>query len=172
MVVRSGQVRRGDRRGRQPTPAMMVCFFSCTICLLSIAHEVGNRVGLRMAYGEARVEREKLHVVRDKKGIVVSNGDVLASGPAVVARVIMVGGWLASSFVVLPAVFLLLPGGTEPAAGGGVGGVLVLPVVIGLFFAIPFRPIGQSVLITVVAVGVAIGCAWGRRALVGERGRG
>lgn len=78
---------------------LVICLAVCT-SVLRVSLETVDRGILRHAYGQERVAREHLRIVRAKPELVVSNGDVLPG--LTFRRYLMIGvPWLAISFVSL-----------------------------------------------------------------------
>ena len=143
---------------------LVICVAVCT-SVLRVNLETVDRAILRHAYGQERVAREHLRIVRDKPELVVSNGDVLPG--LTFRRYLMIGvPWLAISFVGLALTYrfaLPKPNREQLLQGNNRVSAPALLWVLALFFLVPgWLPLGWA--LTFGSGSALLGVVWARKA--------
>ena len=142
---------------------LVICLAVCT-SVLRVSMDTVDWGILRGSYGQERVAREHLRIVRDKPELVVSNGDVLPG--LTFRRFLMIGvPWLAISFSCLALTYrfaLPRPKREQLMQGNNRVGAPAALWALALFFLVPgWLPLGWALGFGLGSA--ALGVIWARR---------
>lgn len=153
---------------------MIFCLFAVVGASIQFSHHVGDWIALRIAYGSARVLHERLHIVKNKPEVLVSNGDRL-DGTAVTARdVVMIGGF----FLLMGAGWFLIVRAFPNRADSILShlrlgivlrplfGVLIIALLGCEIFFLASAPFVESLVISASLILVSLSSAWASHILL------